>query len=269
MIACLETNRPISRVQPTREPSSVSRRQLPAGGAAEDELIRKHLPLVKLVVGQMAMNLSSEANPDDLYSSGLVGLLDAARKFDPAAGSSFVSYARIRIRGAVLDELRRMDWVPRSVHDKARKVQGVAAELEQFLGRAPMEAEIAGALQLSVEDYESLQTEIRPVKFIALDAAPLAESEGDDSQHDHIADESSENPAAGITRRELVCLITDQLEQLPQRQRQVVALYYFEDLRMCEIAATFGVTESRICQIHAQALRTLRGALQKMEAGID
>lgn len=266
MIASLETNYAASGPRPEQITFSSSRRQVVPGSAAENKMVEQHLPLVKMVVGQLAMSLSSQANPDDLYSSGLVGLLDAVRKFDPQAGSSFESYARVRIRGAVLDELRRMDWVPRSIHDKARKVQAVVVELEQALGRSPTDAEIAQALKISPGKYGELMEEIRPAAFVCLDSTPTAEWDGEEDRHESIADESQEDPMAGAARRELVGLIAARLQVLPQMQRQVLALYYFEDMRLREIAATFGVTESRICQIHAQALRSLRVFLQKQGA---
>ncbi len=263
MIASLGTNYAARSPRPKPVKSSSPRCQVIRGSAAEDGLIRQHLPLVKMVVGQMAMSLSSQANPDDLYSSGLVGLLDAARKFDPQAGSSFESYARVRIRGAVLDELRRMDWVPRSIHDKARQVRAVVMELEQARGQAPTDTEIAKALKISPAEYGKLMEEIRPAAFVCLDSAPAAEWEGEESCHESIADESQENPMEGAARRELVSLIAARLQALPPMQRQVLALYYFEDMRLREIAATFGVTESRICQIHSQAVRALRVFLKK------
>jgi RNA polymerase sigma factor for flagellar operon FliA len=263
MIASLETNYAASSARPRPAKPASPRRQSVPGSVAENQLIEQHLPLVKLVVGQLALALSSQANLDDLYSSGLVGLLDAARKFDPQAGSSFESYARVRIRGAMLDELRRMDWVPRSIHDKARKVQAVVTSLEQAHGQLPQEAQIAQALKMSPAEYAEMMEEIRPAAFVCLDAAPAAEWDGEESHHESIADEAQENPVEGAARRELASLIADRLQALPPMQRQVLALYYFEDLRLREIAATFGVTESRICQIHAQAVRALRIFMEK------
>jgi RNA polymerase sigma factor for flagellar operon FliA len=163
----------------------------------------------------------------------------------------------------MLDELRRMDWVPRSIHDKARKVQAVVTALEQAHGQLPQEAQIAQALKMSHAAYAEMMEEIRPAAFVCLDAAPAAEWDGEESHHESIADEAQENPVEGAARRELASLIADRLQALPPMQRQVLALYYFEDLRLREIAATFGVTESRICQIHAQAVRALRIFMEK------
>jgi RNA polymerase sigma factor FliA len=234
--------------------------------AAEDELIQQHLPLVKTVVGRMAMNLPSHVDVEDLQSCGLIGLLNAIRHFDPHGGSSFESYARVRIRGAVLDELRRLDWVPRSVHEKARKVQNTLLELEQRKGRLPTDSEMAIALRVSPHQYEQWLEEIRPATFVCLDRT---EGEDEVQGHDWVADPAQEHPLEDMARRERVKFIAERLKQLPIMQRKVLALYYDEGLRLREIAEVFGVTESRICQIHAQAILAIKSSLQNEECAPD
>jgi RNA polymerase sigma factor for flagellar operon FliA len=182
------------------------------------------------------------------------------------AGSSFESYARVRIRGSIFDELRRLDWVPRSVHDKARKVQAVIQQLEQSKGQPPSDVEIAAALGLSMNDYDDLMNQIRPATFVCLDAVSGNEDGGETPQHETISDETTLNPVDSTVRNEMARLIETRLSTLPEMQRKVLALYYFEDLRLREIAEVFGLTESRICQIHSQAILALRGYLQRMVA---
>ena len=232
------------------------------GSEQENSLVEQHLPLVRTVVGRLAMTLPSHVNVDDLYSAGLVGLLNAVRRYNPKSGCSFESYARVRIRGAIFDELRRLDWVPRSVHEKARKIEKVMQELTQRHARAPSSAEMAGALRISEDDYEEMLEEVRPVTYVCLDSAQNGEGEHG-SGYDFIADDTQGDPERQIAVRELAQVIEDRLQQLPEMQRKVLALYYFEDLRLREIAEAFGVTESRICQIHAQAILAIKSLLRK------
>ncbi len=238
----------------------------PAGGAPEEQLIREYLPWVRAVVGRLAMALPSHVDADDLHSAGLVGLLNAVRHFDAQAGTAFETYARIRIRGAVFDELRKLDWVPRSVHHKARKIQLAMQAIEQRHGRLPTDLEVARELNLPPAEYHRWLTEVRPATFVCLDAAQGDDTSDGTTNYEGIADLSAENPEEGANRRELADLIAARIEQLPEMQRKVLALYYFEDMRLREIAEAFGVTESRICQIHAQAILAIKAHLKRKDA---
>jgi RNA polymerase sigma factor for flagellar operon FliA len=240
-----------------------TRKRIRPGSATEEQLVEKYIPLVRGVVGRLAMTLPPHVDSEDLFSAGLGGLLSAVRQYNPDAGTAFETYARLRIRGAVFDELRRMDWVPRSVHTKARRVQAVMQEIEQSKGRLATEEEMAKALKISVDEYSHWLDEIRPATFVCLDAAFQNEHDDGVSQYECLPDQRQENPMDGTFRREVARLIAERLKQLPEMQRKVLALYYFEDMRLREIAEIFGLTESRICQIHAQAVLAIKAHLQK------
>lgn len=266
MTTCVEISEPVV-AETTLRPQSLARCYQPTtpGSTAEAELVEQYLPLVKTVVGRLALGLPSHVDSEDLYSAGMVGLLNGVRNFDPQGGSSFESYARVRIRGAVYDELRRLDWVPRSIHDKARKVRVVAERLQQTNGRLATDEEMATALNLAPSEYADLLDEIRPATFVCLDAAPSGDEGSETTNYESVADTSQVDPVDQTARRELARIIAERLEQLPEMQRKVLAFYYFEDMRLREIAEVFGVTESRICQIHSQAILSIKAYVQRRE----
>ena len=239
-----------------------------ADTGTENELVQQYLPLVISVLGRLAMTLPEHVDQDDLRSAGLIGMLQALRNYDPACGTSFETYARVRIRGAMLDELRRMDWVPRTVHEKARRIQEAMSQLEQKLGCTPTEKQMAKALKMSLSEYNELLDEIRPAAFICLDAVCAADGCDTGKLYEVVPDGASEGPAEQTSQRELKRVILARLKELPEMQRKVLALYYGEDMRLREIAEAFDLTESRICQIHAQAILSIRAYLQRFEAGL-
>jgi RNA polymerase sigma factor for flagellar operon FliA len=235
---------------------------------AENDLIAKYLPLVASAVARLAMTLPDHVDRDDLHSVGLVGLLQALRNFDPSCGSSFETYARMRVRGAMLDELRRMDWMPRSIHEKARKLQNAMLQLEQQLGTPPTDAQMARALKIPVPEYLQMINEVRPATFVCLDALNSSDDSDGGSLHEIIGNAEAEDPVEQTSQQELKQLIFERLKELPTVQRKVLALYYIEDMHLREIAEAFNLTESRICQIHAQAILSIRAYLQRLEAGL-
>jgi len=235
----------------------------------ENALVQKYLPLVSAVVNRLAMTLPDHVDHDDLYSVGLIGLLQALRNYNPNCGTSFETYARVRVRGAMLDELRRMDWVPRTIHEKARRIKQVLSELEQKLGKTPTETQMAKAMGISVTEYEELLDEVRPAAFVCLDAVNASEEGDCGPLYEVIADQAHEGPVEKVSNNELKQVIFDRLKELPEMQRKVLALYYLEDMHLREIAEVFKLTESRICQIHAQAILAIRSYVQRFESGLS
>ena len=227
----------------------------------ENDLIERYLPLVRSVVDRIKLNLPSHIDADDLYSVGVTGLIAAVRRYDPDQGNTFASYAATRIRGAILDELRRMDWCPRRTRARARKVKESINTLEQRLGRAATEPEICAELGLSPKDYAKWLDESRPVTFIAIDQATDGEDSAGASLHEMLSDDTDETGRDKMEKQELLQLLSQRIAELPDIPRKILAMYYFEKLRLAEIAQVFGLTESRICQIHSQTILGLRAYL--------
>jgi RNA polymerase sigma factor for flagellar operon FliA len=232
-----------------------------ASQTSEEEILKTHMPLVRSVVDRMRASLPSHLDVDDLYSVGLLGLIQAQRRFDPTHGVTFAAYAAMRVRGAVLDELRRMDWMSRTLRVKAKKLTDVISAFEQKVGRPATEAEIAGELGITNEEYALLLDEVRPLSYVELDA--LVGDDEDSNLHDVIADENQPNARDLAMKQELIKLVTDRLQKLPDMQKKILAMYYFENLRLAEIAKVFGVTESRVCQVHTQAVLSLKSYIRK------
>ena len=234
----------------------------------ENELVIKYLPLVSAAVARLAMTLPDHVDRDDLNSVGMMGLLQALRNYNPECGASFETYARLRVRGAMLDELRRMDWLPRTIHEKARRLQGAIAQLEQKLGQSPSDSQMAESLKLSLPEYLKLLDAVRPAAFVCLDAVTSPDDSEAGNLHEVIGDPEELSPVTYTSEQELKQLIFERLKELPAIQRKVIALYYAEDLNLREIAEAFNLTESRICQIHAQAILAIRAHVERLESGL-
>jgi RNA polymerase sigma factor for flagellar operon FliA len=238
-----------------------------SGQAAPDwSLLEHYMPLVKSIVARMRIYFPSGVDSDDLYSIGISGLVTAVRRCDPEKTESFASYAALRIKGAILDELRRLDWIPRSDRLLAKKLHRVLGELEQNLGRPVSEAEAAEAMGMSVPQYQRLLDTIRPVTFISLDspAGGNSPSEGEGAAvHEVVADSTEPDARDRMERRETIALLKERIQLLPDLPKKVLMMYYYEGMRLAEIAEVFGLTESRICQIHSQAVLSLRTYLDR------
>jgi len=189
---------------------------------------------------------------------GVTGLLAAVRKYNPEQGNTFAGYAATRIRGAVLDELRRLDWCPRRTRARARKLKESINDLEQKLGRTATEDEICEEMGVSQAEYRKWLDESRPVTFLALDSHAAGEESEGASLHEFLADENDVTGRENLEKDELLRILTERMAELPEMPRKILAMYYFEKMRLAEIAKVFDLTESRICQIHSQTILSLR-----------
>jgi RNA polymerase sigma factor FliA len=231
---------------------------------ARERLVVAYSPLVKYVAGRMASGLPSHVEEGDLISYGLIGLIGSIERYDLDRDIKFETYAVSRIRGAIIDELRSLDWVPRSVRAKARDVEKAHSKLENKLGRAPSEEEMAAELGVSVEDFRTTLLEIANSSVLALDDLWTASDPdgGQVSLLDTIRDPNAVDPEEAIDTVELKDRLAEAIESLPDRERLVIALYYYEALTLREIGEVLGVTESRVSQLHTKAVLGMRSHLQ-------
>jgi RNA polymerase sigma factor for flagellar operon FliA len=232
---------------------------------ARERLVVAYSPMVKFVAGRLGAGLPSHVEDADLISYGLVGLIGAIERFEPERGIKFETFAMTRIRGSIIDELRSLDWVPRSVRSRAREIEAAQTKLEHVLQRAPTETELAAKLNMTEEELQSALLEIANSSVYALDELwTVSDSSGDQvSLLDTIADDSAADPQEALASTEVKDLLTEAIGGLPEREQLVVALYYYENLTLREIGEVLGVTESRVSQLHTKAVMRLKSSLQQ------
>lgn len=236
---------------------------------AREQLILRYIHLVKYVAGRLAVSLKGYFEVDDLVSAGIYGLINAVDRFDPDRGIRFETFALARIRGAIIDWLRSTNWIPQSVRSKAKKLEKALVELEKTLGRPPEERELADYLGLDLESLNRLLHEVAPSTLISFDEY-LRRSEGEEglSPEELIADANSINPAEHIELEEIKRMLSEAIERLPEKEKLVITLYYYEGLTMKEIGHVLSLSESRISQLHTKAILRLRGRLSRKKGGL-
>lgn len=238
---------------------------------AREKLILNYAPLVKYVAGRISSNLPPNIEYADLVSYGIFGLIDAIEKYDPSRGIKFETYAIARIKGAIIDELRSIDWVPRSVRFKAREVEKAFMELENELKRVPTDEEVAAHLNMSLEDYYNLLQQMSFVSMVALDE--LWEVGGDKADKvslvDTLEDTRVKDPSKTYEFEEMKEILADAINRLPEREKIVITLYYYEGLTLREIGEVLGVTESRVCQMHTKAILRLKTRLASLKGTFE
>jgi RNA polymerase sigma factor for flagellar operon FliA len=231
--------------------------------ALRDRLILTYAPLVKYVAGRLGSGLPAHVDEGDLVSYGLLGLIGAIERYDPDRDVKFETYAIARIKGSIIDELRAMDWVPRSVRARARDIERAIAELERKLHRAPNDEEIAEKIGISQDELEESLTDISRSSIAALDELWTVSSGGGDQVAliDTIEDTEAPDPQGSLSQTEMKEAIGEAIARLPEREKLVVTLYYYEELTLREIGEVLGVTESRVSQLHTKAILRLKARL--------
>jgi len=234
-----------------------------ADESARERIVLAYSPLVKFVAGRMSSGLPSHVEEADLISYGLLGLISAVERFEPDRAIKFETFAMTRIKGSIIDELRSLDWVPRSVRAKAREIERANAVLEHRLQRAPNDAEMAAQLGVSQDDFQASLTRISNSSVMALDELwALSDASGDrGSLLDTLEDPNAVDPASALDAAEMKDRLAESIERLPEREKLVVALYYYENLTLREIGEVLGVTESRVPQLHTKAILRMKSRL--------
>ncbi|MDY0131273.1 MAG: FliA/WhiG family RNA polymerase sigma factor [Desulforegulaceae bacterium] len=234
---------------------------------AKDELIKKHLPLVKKAAARFAMRVPPSVTFDELMSAGHLGLIDAAGKFDPGRHVSFETYAGFRIRGSILDELRSLDKYPRSLRQKNQELEKAIAKVENREGRTAEEIEIAEELGINIEEYHELLKDVHSIAFFSLDASIRNSYNNSQPSNTRFQDQlkGDDSPEKKLDEKELKKFIAKAIDTLSDTEKKVVTLYYYEELTLKEIGEIFERTESRICQIHSAAIVKLRSKINLFE----
>ena len=236
-----------------------------SSSAARDELILEHLPQIKYIAQRISTKLPSHVELNDLVSAGIIGLMDAIEKFDPNRGVKFKTYAELRIKGAILDSLRNLDWAPRSLRKKSKDLERVYRELEQKLGRPATEKEVCEEMSITLEEFYELVDQIKGLNLGSFQE--LSGPEDDKNAEPlvkYVADAPHLDPFFVFHKAEIQGILSTAVETLPKKERLVVSLYYFDELTMKEIGKVLGVNESRVSQLHTKAMLRLRTKLRMM-----
>ncbi len=230
-----------------------------------DAVIKQYAPLVKIIANKLAVRLPSSVDINDLISVGIAGLIEAVDRFDPERGVKIETYLSFRIRGAMLDELRRMDWVPRSIRQKTKQLEEEYVRCERKLGRTPTEEEMAEHFGMNGEELRKFMLKANGFAVLSLEDIGFRGNGEARNVLECIADPNGNDPFQSVNFKEVGRLLGKVIDELPEKERLVLSLYYYEDLNLKEIGEVIGVTESRICQLHSQAILRLKGKLKRFE----
>jgi RNA polymerase sigma factor for flagellar operon FliA len=239
-----------------------------AGLNNRDAFVMEYAPLAKVIALRLAMRLPPHIEVDDLINVGIAGLLEAIDRFDESKGVKIETFLSFRIKGAMLDELRRLDWLPRSVRQKAKKLERDFAECEAQLGRAPNDEDLADHLGMGIEEYHKYIHEASGLAVLNLEDMGFGRDDDERNILDIIADPRSKDPMVQLQLSECKKELAKAIDSLPEKEKLVLALYYYEDLNLKEIGFVIGVSESRVCQLHTQAIIKLKGKLKNLDLDV-
>ncbi len=223
-----------------------------------DQLIMDYAPLVRFVAQRISSRLPANIELDDLISAGVIGLMDAIEKYDPTRDNKFKTYAEFRVRGSILDELRSQDWVPRSVRDKAKKIDRTSAALEQKLGRLVTDLEVSEAMGIEINEYYDMVSKVKSITLLSVDELLSPTKTEKKNLLEILENANSKNPFVDLKNKGIREMLVATIDELPEKQRLVLSLYYYEELNLKEIGKILDVTESRISQLHTQAVERLK-----------
>src|SRR5947208_6464032 len=230
--------------------------------AERDALINETLPLIKHIAHRVAIRVPNNVEIRDLINAGVLGLMDAIEKFEPERNVKFKTYAEVRIRGAILDSLRDLDWAPRSLRKKSKDLERMYTDLSQKLGRPATDEEVSEAMGGNIEDFHALVDKLHGLTIGSFEN--LSDSEDSENYINYYPDDGSNDPYAKFETNELTALLAEAIEELPEKERLVLSLYYYEEFTMKEIGTVLGVNESRVSQLHTKATLRLRSRLAKV-----
>ncbi|MBN1113747.1 MAG: FliA/WhiG family RNA polymerase sigma factor [Oligoflexia bacterium] len=235
----------------------------------QNQIIMEYAPLIKYLANKIVIKTNYSVEIDELVNCGVLGLIDAIEKYDDTRENKFKTYAEFRIRGAMLDYLRGQDWTPRSVRDKAKLIEREERELEEKLGRKPSETELAGKMQLSIDDFHKLASGAKASSFLSIEES-LFGNENNKQKIFAVPDESyTSNPMNRATLASMKNIIASAIEDLPEREKMIIALYYYEEMNLKEIGAVLNISESRVSQLHSQAIRVLKERLAMFREDLE
>ncbi len=261
--AALQTEIAAELIRDSAQTSLLVKEDFNPTNSTRDRLILEYSPLIKYIAQKIAARLPANIELDDLISSGVIGLMDAIDKYDSSRDNKFKTYAEFRIRGAILDELRAQDWVPRSVREKAKMLERAYSKIEQTLGRQATDEEVCSELGINQEEYHDLLNQVRSVSLLSYDDLSHFSKADKRALHGHgDAGSKSPNPFSEVNTAYVKKMVADAIQDLPEKQRLVLSLYYYEDLNLKEIGRVLDVTESRVSQLHTQAILRLKAKLK-------